>query len=279
MVTADVSTTPATPLAPHRSAARVFAVLEFFFAYSFRTKEALTLLSVIWLTAVIEPVLYLVAMGLGVGSLVGSKITVDHRQLSYLQFVSPAMLAVSAMSGAIAASIFSFYTRHRQLGMFRMISASPVSPTEIVIADWLWENIRVMMLTAIFVAVMAVTGVIGLGNAFVVFLGTILVSGAFAAVGIGISTVLRGWQDFDIVIVAQTVLFLFSGTFFPVEQYPSWLRVIVELSPLYQGVELLRALTIGNYGIALVGHIGYLVLMIVGGLLVSVRRMKAELSK
>ncbi|GAA1188835.1 ABC transporter permease [Pseudonocardia alaniniphila] len=277
MVTTDVST-PIRAASPV-SATRIRAVLEYFFTYSFRTREALTLLGVIWLTAVTEPVLYLLAMGLGVGSLIDSTIPVDSHQLSYIQFVAPAMLAVSCMSGAISASIFSFYTRHRHLGMFRMISTAAVSPAEVVVADWLWEIIRVSMLSAIFVAVMVAAGVIGIGNALVAFVATILVIAAFAAVGIGLSTLLRGWQDFDIITVAQTVLFLFSGTFFPIQQYPSWLQVIVQLSPLYQAIALLRALTIDDYGIALVVPIGYLLLMTVAGLAFSVRRMGRDLGR
>ncbi|GAA1314846.1 ABC transporter permease [Pseudonocardia xinjiangensis] len=277
MVTTDVSTP--VPTAPRVSAARVGAVLEYFFTYSFRTREALTLLGVIWLTAVTEPVLYLLAMGLGVGSLIDSTIPVDSHQLSYIQFVAPAMLAVSCMSGAISASIFSFYTRHRHLGMFTMISTAAVSPAEVVVADWLWEIIRVTMLSAIFVAVMVVAGVVGVGNALVAFVATILVIAAFAAVGIGLSTLLRGWQDFDIITVAQTVLFLFSGTFFPIQQYPEWLQVIVQLSPLYQSIALLRALTIGDFGMALVVPIGYLLLMVVAGLLFSVRRLGRDLGR
>jgi lipooligosaccharide transport system permease protein len=267
-----------TPSAPRLSPARVGAVLEYFFTYSFRTKEALTLLGVIWLTAVTEPVLYLLAMGLGVGSLITGPVTTDSQPLSYVQFVAPAMLAVSSMSGAISASIFSFYSRHRQLGMFRMISSAAVSPAEVVVADWVWEIIRVSMLSAIFVAVMVVTGVLGIGAAPVVFAATILINAAFAAVGIGISTLLRGWQDFDIITVAQTVLFLFSGTFFPVERYPAWLQVVVELSPLYHGVELLRALTIGAVRPDLALHVGYLLVMAAAGLAFSVRRMGRDLT-
>jgi lipooligosaccharide transport system permease protein len=273
-----IAAAPPTPATPPVSATRVRAVLEYFFTYSFRTREALTLLGVIWLTAVTEPVLYLLAMGLGVGSLIDSGITVDDTQLTYLQFVSPALLAVSCMSGAISASIFSFYTRHRHLGMFRTMSTAPVSPAEVVVADWLWEIIRVTMLSAIFVAVLIATGILGIGSALVVFAATILLNAAFAAVGIGISTLLRGWQDFDIVTVAQTVLFLFSGTFFPIEQYPSWLQLVVQLSPLYHGIELLRGLTVGAYGIALVWHAGFLLVMVVGGLAFSVRRVDRDLS-
>jgi lipooligosaccharide transport system permease protein len=163
--------------------------------------------------------------------------------------------------------------------MFTMISTAAVSPAEVVVADWLWEIIRVTMLSAIFVAVMVVAGVVGVGNALVAFVATILVIAAFAAVGIGLSTLLRGWQDFDIITVAQTVLFLFSGTFFPIQQYPEWLQVIVQLSPLYQSIALLRALTIGDFGMSLVVPIGYLLLMVVAGLLFSVRRLGRDLGR
>ncbi|WP_433654860.1 ABC transporter permease [Nocardia sp. CA-128927] len=285
---------PHLPTTPHRlmqaamtitapsvriSGTRVYAVVERAIVLSFFHSRAASLFGIILLSAVAEPVLYLLALGLGVGSLVDRKIIVDGHALSYVQFVSPGMLAVSCMTGAISASVFSFYARHRHLGIFRMICSTSVNSYELVLADLIWNIFRVTMLSGIFVIVMAVTGLVDVGNAFAAFLATILVNAAFCAVGMGVSTLLRGWQDFDIITVVQTMLFLFSGTFFPIDQYPSWIQAIVQISPLYHSIELIRALTIGNYGLALIGHISYLLLMVVGGLIFSGWRLDKDLSR
>ncbi|MFJ4653271.1 ABC transporter permease [Nocardia sp. NPDC088792] len=255
----------------------VLTVLEPMFVFTFKHRRGVTLFSAIWLSAVLEPVLYLLALGLGVGSLVNRRITTDGQTMNYLHFVSPAMLAVSCMSGAISASVFSFYTRHKQHGMFRMISTTSITTREIVVGDWLWEILRVSMLSGIFVIVLALAGLVGIGNAVVAFAATVLINAAFSAVGIGLAMLLRGWQDFDIVTVGQTVLFLFSGTFFPVSQYPSWAQVFAELTPLYHAIELLRGITVGDYGTGMLVHAGYLVLMTAAGLVFATRRVDADL--
>ncbi|MFC9434487.1 ABC transporter permease [Nocardia sp. NPDC057030] len=261
------------------SGTRVAAVVERAFVLSFLHSRAASLFGIILLSAVTEPVLYLLALGLGVGSLVDRQISVDGHALSYVEFVAPGMLAVSCMTGAISASVFSFYARHRHLGIFQMICSTSVNAYELVLADLIWNIFRVTMLSGIFVAVMTVTGLIGAGDAFPALLATLLINAAFCAVGMGVSTLLRGWQDFDIIIVVQTMLFLFSGTFFPIDKYPTVIQAIARLSPLYHSIELLRDVTIGNYGLALLGHISFLLLMVVGGLAFSGWRLERDLSK
>jgi lipooligosaccharide transport system permease protein len=94
-----------------------------------------------------------------------------------------------------------------------------------------------------------------------------------------ISTRVRGWQDFDYVIVVQFALFLFSGTFTPASSYPVVLRVVVESTPLYHGVQLIRGLTTGVVDASMLWHLGYLALLTVGGLTIAGRRMNAVLCK
>jgi lipooligosaccharide transport system permease protein len=100
-----------------------------------------------------------------------------------------------------------------------------------------------------------------------------LVGFAFAAVGMAATTFMRTWTDFDFIAVVTLPLFLFSATFFPITTYPEALRVVVQLSPLYNGVELLRSLTLGTVGPGLLTHVVYLALMGLAGLAVVARRL------
>jgi lipooligosaccharide transport system permease protein len=102
---------------------------------------------------------------------------------------------------------------------------------------------------------------------------TVLIGFAFAAIGMACTTYMRSWQDFDYVLLASMPLFLFSTTFYPLNVYPRVVGVIVEWTPLYQGVVLLRDLVFGVAGPGLLWRAAYLGLMGVAGLYVSGRRI------
>jgi lipooligosaccharide transport system permease protein len=101
----------------------------------------------------------------------------------------------------------------------------------------------------------------------------VLIGFAFAAIGMTGTTFMKSWQDFDYVILASMPLFLFSATFYPLGVYPRAIQVIVECTPLYQGVVLLRGLTLGVVGPDLLWRAGYLAVLGLAGLLVAGRRL------
>jgi lipooligosaccharide transport system permease protein len=105
------------------------------------------------------------------------------------------------------------------------------------------------------------------------FPAAVLVGFAFGALGMVVSTFMRSWQDFDLLFSAQFTLFLFSGTFVPAESYPGAVRWLVELSPLYQAVSLIRGICLGQLGWAQVANVGYLLLLTAVALAVAARRM------
>jgi lipooligosaccharide transport system permease protein len=109
--------------------------------------------------------------------------------------------------------------------------------------------------------------------------GAILVGLAFAAVGMAATTFMKTWQDFDLIQLVILPLFLFSGTFYPIDAYPPALQTIVRLTPLYQGVDLLRSLTVGAISPALLIPIAYLGTMGIVGLAVASRRIDRLLLK
>ena len=100
-----------------------------------------------------------------------------------------------------------------------------------------------------------------------------LVGFAFGALGMSISTFMRSWQDFDLIGSAQFTLFLFSGTFVPAQAYPTLLHWLVEITPLYRSVHLIRGVALGVGGWSWVLDVLYLLGVLVVGLLVSSRRM------
>jgi lipooligosaccharide transport system permease protein len=106
-----------------------------------------------------------------------------------------------------------------------------------------------------------------------------LIGFAFAAVGMAATTFVRSWQDFDLIQLILLPLFLFSATFYPISTYPPILQTIIQLTPLYHGVDLIRSLALGVIGPGLLVHAAYLLVMGFAGLFVVSRRLDKLLLK
>lgn len=260
-----------TAISARVAPSRVGFVLE----RNFRTLRGTPLFWVLLLSGLAEPLLYLVSMGYGVGRMVHSTIPYGSHDLSYVRFVAPAMLAVSTTSGAVSAATFGFFAKLRYTKIFEVIFTTPVSAFEIALAELVWAMVRGAMFSTLFLGFMAVMGVADPWGALAALPATVLVGMAFGAVGVAVSTLIRGWQDFDLVASVQTALFLFSGTFVPVGRYPLWFRDFVYATPLYHAVELIRGLMVGEYRAALLLHTAYLLAMACAGLGYCRRRMEA----
>ncbi|GAA3097971.1 ABC transporter permease [Streptosporangium carneum] len=233
-----------------------------------------------WLVLVsgfFEPVLYLLSIGVGVGALVGDLRLPGGRVVEYAVFVAPAMLAVSAMSGALAETTFNLFFKMRYAKTFEAVLATPVRPLEIAVGELVWAMVRGSLYTAAFLVVMVALGLTRVGWALAAFPATLLVGLAFGGAGMAVSTLMRGWQDFDLLSTGQFALFLFSGTFSPVGEYPPMVEVLVGLTPLYHAVELVRGLAIGELGWGLLGDVAYLLVMTVAGLAFAARRIHRTL--
>ena len=235
-----------------------------------------------WLVVVsgfFEPVLYLFSIGVGVGALVGDFHLADGRTVGYAAFVAPAMLAASAMNGAMAESTFNFFGRLKWAKLYDGMVATPLRPFEIALGELTWALIRGSLYSIAFLALMVGLGLTSAGRAIPALFASLLIGLAFGAAGMAISTLIKTWQDFDYLAVFTFAMFLFSGTFSPVESYPPGLQLVVEATPLYQGVALLRGITTGLGGWGLAGHALYLAAMTSIGLWVASRRMGKLLCK
>jgi len=226
-----------------------------------------------------EPVFYLFGIGYGIGSLVPSVTGVDGQPISYGLFVAPALLASSAMNGAIYDSTFNVFFKLRYAKTYDAVLATPLGVGDVALGEVTWALIRGTLYSIGFVAVMLIFGLVASPWAIFVLPGAMLIGFAFAAVGMAATTFMRTWTDFDYIAMVTLPLFLFSATFYPLSAYPEPIRTFVTLTPLYHGVDLLRGLTTGVVGPAMVVHVSYLLVMGVVGLAIVSRRLDKLLLK
>jgi lipooligosaccharide transport system permease protein len=226
-----------------------------------------------------EPVFYLVAMGQGLGSLVGALPGPDGRPISYAAYIAPGLLAASAMNGAVFDATYNVFFKLKYNRLYDAVLATPLGPVDIALGEIAWALIRGGLYALGFLSVMAAFGLLTSPWALLVLPAALVVAFAFAAVGMAATTYMRSWQDFDLVTLAILPMFLFATTFYPLSVYPRWLQVAVEVMPLFHAVELMRGLTTGVIHAGLLGHLGYFLAMIVAGLVVAARRLDVLLLK
>jgi len=224
-----------------------------------------------------EPIFYLFSIGIGLGELVGDVTGPGGRPVEYAAFVAPALLGASAMNGAILESTFNIFFKLRYGKVYDAILATPMLPRHIAIGEIAWSLGRGAIYASAFLLVMTVAGYTQSAWAVMAIPAAVLIGFAFAAVGMAATTFMKSWQDFDLINMVTLPLFLFSGTFYPLEVYPDIFQVLTKVSPLYHGVELIRALTLGVFDFSLVGHIGFLVTMGAIGVAITARRLDKTL--
>jgi lipooligosaccharide transport system permease protein len=220
-----------------------------------------------------EPLFYLLSIGLGIGGLVGDIPGPNGVPIPYPLFVAPALLASASMNGAISESTFNVFFKLNYQKTYDAVLATPLGPGDVALGEIGWAVIRATLYAFGFMVVLVVMGLFTSPWAVFAVPAATLLAFAFAAVGMAATTFMRSWQDFDLIQLVVLPLFLFSGTFFPVAAYPEALSAIVQLSPLYQGVELLRALAVGAVSPGLLVHVAYLAVMGLAGLAVVSRRV------
>lgn len=228
-----------------------------------------------------EPVFYLFGIGVALGAFVP-----DIDGIGYGAFVVPGLLASSCMNGAIADGMFNIFWKLHFQKTYDGILATPMRVPDIACGELLWALTRGSLYAAAFLAVALLTGTLLreplLLSRWAVFAlpGAVLVSAAFSAMALCITSFLRKVEDFDIVMGLLVMpMFLFSGTFFPVTQFPDAVQWIVRTLPLYHGVELLRQLTTGAVDAVLAWHIGYLAVLGVVSFVVAMQRFERSLIK
>ena len=234
---------------------------------------------IVILSGFFEPLFYLGSIGFGLGALVGTVNGPGGLPITYQLFVAPALLASAAMNGAIAEGTFNFFFKLRYNKTFDAILATPLSAGDVAVGELVWALIRGGIYAIAFLLVMAILGLAVSPWVLLTVPAALLTGFAFGAVAMAATSFMRTWQDFDLINLVILPMFLFSGTFYPIDAYPEALRIFVQLTPLYQGVDLLRSLAVGHVDPVLIVHVAYLAVMGIAGLYVVSRRLDKLLLK
>ena len=225
-----------------------------------------------------EPLFYLLSIGLGLGALVGG-VPFGGQVVPYTAFVAPALMASSAMNGAIYDSTMNVFYKLREARTYDAILATPIGVSDVAVGEIGWALIRGATYATTFLLVMFVLGFVRSPLAILALPAAILIGFAFAGVGMAATTFMRTWQDMDMVQMVILPLFLFSATFYPLDTYPDAVRLLVQLTPLYHGADLVRSLTTGIVGPGILIHVAYLAIMGFVGLAITSRRLERLLLK
>ena len=229
----------------------------------------------------LSPVLFLTAMGIGLGSLIkGGQQAASLGGVSYLSFVAPGLLAATVMQVATAESMFPVMGGIKWFKTFHAMLATPIRVRDLVGGILIWTAFRLTLVATAYTLIVTAFGVTESITAVFAIPAAVLCGMAFAAPIAAFSATQENDQSF-IVLFRMLVmpLFLFSGSFFPISRLPSALQTFARITPLWHGVDLCRSLILGTAGFGRsVLHVLYLCVWIVGGWLVCLRTFDRRLA-
>ena len=254
---------PVRPPVPAATLSRTLAMVERNFMIYRRSITPL-------LSAMVEPVLYLLSIGVGVGMLVGN---VSGVHVRYAAWVAPAILATTAMNTAFNQTSFGVFARIKVDHTYQAILPTPVSVTDIAFGEIASAIINAVLTSVGFVVVMAVTGLVTSPAVLLAIPASVLVGFAFGAGGLAVTTFLRDFADMQYIQLVMLPMYLFATTFYPLSTYAAPLRPVVEVLPLYQAIQLVREPALGVFSWSALIPVVYLLAFGAVATWIAVRRM------
>ncbi|OFW53713.1 MAG: hypothetical protein A2146_02705 [Actinobacteria bacterium RBG_16_67_10] len=229
----------------------------------------------------LNPVLFLLAMGVGLGKLVDAGSGEASLTIPYLTFLAPGLLAATAMTTAAGDSAFPVMAGIKWRKTYDAVLATPLGVRDLVGGHLGWIAIRLVFVTLVYSGVMAAFGATTVVEGLVSVLPAVLTGLAFAALVTAYTSRIKDEQWLsNLFRFGITPLFLFSGTFFPITQLPGWIQPVAYATPLWHGVSLCRGLALGvEFGVNPWISVGYLAALVVLGSVLSTRFLTKRLVK
>lgn len=227
------------------------------------------------LSGFVEPVFYLLAFGYGIGQFIDGTTDGAGNPITYAQFIAPALLATSAMNGAIYDSTWNVFFKMHFGKLYNSMLSTSLGTLDVALGEIGWALLRGLAYAIGFMAVVTPMGLVTSGWGILAIPASVLIAFGFASVGMGVTSYLKSHQQMQWIQLVMLPMFLFSGTFFPLSIYPEPIQWLIQALPLWQAIELIRGLTLGVMNMAMLGHLLYFVVMIIAGLYFTTRRLTA----
>jgi lipooligosaccharide transport system permease protein len=228
----------------------------------------------VMLSGFFEPIFYLLSLGIGLGSLVGTVSGADGEPIPYAAFIAPALLATAAMNGAVYDSTWNVFFKMRFAKLYDGMLSTSLGPLDVALGEILLALARGALYAIGFMIVMQAIGLNLSWWALLALPAALLIAFGFASFGMGITSYMKTFQQMDWINFIMLPMFLLSATFFPLSVYPPAIQWIIQAMPLWHGVELIRGLTTGVVTTSMLWHVLDFLVMIVLGLIVTTRRLR-----
>jgi lipooligosaccharide transport system permease protein len=195
----------------------------------------------------LEPLFYLLAFGIGLGKLLG-EINYRGELLSYSAFIAPALIAANIMNSAFFENTYASFVRMYYQKTFNGMLATPLTLPEIIVAEILWGATKAVIGTVLMMGVISLFGFISFPSGLLLVPLAFIGGLAFGALGMACTAVVPSIEAFNLaVFLFITPMFLFSGTFFPLDTLPEWAQALAQGLPLTHLVHVARALALGRF--------------------------------
>jgi lipooligosaccharide transport system permease protein len=231
------------------------------------------------LPALLEPLFYLLAFGYGLSALVG-KIEQNGTAMSYAAFIAPALIAINIMNNAFFENTYSSFVRMYYQKTFDAMMATPLTVEEIILGEIVWGATKSLISTILMLFVISLFGVIAYPSGLLLIPLAFLGGLAFGAIGMYFTGITPHIDLFNLpFFLFITPMFLFSGTFFPIDTLPPWAQIAAQILPLTHLVTLCRALGYGLFQASMLWSLCYLVVFCLIFLALALDKMKKRLIK
>ncbi|GAA4915138.1 ABC transporter permease [Nesterenkonia rhizosphaerae] len=229
---------------------------------------------VIFISGFLEPVLFLTSFGLGISPMISGVEAADGGTVSYAAFIAPALLAVSAMNGAIFDSTWNVFFKLKITKLYQTMMSTSLGPLDVAVGEIFLALFRGGIYGLGFLGVLLATGLVDPLSALLMWFTALFIALGFASVGMAVTSFMKRFQQMDWMMMILMPMFLFSATLFPIEVYPQGVQWVIQAFPLWHGVELMRDIAFWDFGTMTLVHIGYYLVMVAVGMTVAAYRMK-----
>lgn len=228
---------------------------------------------VVVLTGFFEPVFYLLSMGIGLGTLIGT-VGFYGTEVPYAAYIAPALMAVSAMNGAVYDSTMNVFFKMRHAKLYQQMLSTSLGPLDVALGEIVLALFRGLLYACGFLVVTTLMGLNLSWTALLAIPAALVIAFGFASFGMAVTSYMKTFQHLDYVFFLMAPMFMLSATFFPIEVYPQGVQWVIQALPLWHGVDMIRQLTTGLIQPSIWLHLLYFVVMIVLGLWFTTARLR-----